>query len=114
MSLYISVFVGSDTQSKIKALSNGVPIDLSEVTRITLEMENKVFDSDVHAEAFDWSTPEKTGEIWLKLGPYISTLGISKNCNPVPARITLYDIITPNGYVLDASCKSPALYVSVC
>ena len=37
MSLYISVYAGSDTQNVIKALSQGIPIDLSEVTRMTLE-----------------------------------------------------------------------------
>lgn len=110
MSLYVSVFLGTDTQAKIKAISNGVPIDLSDVTRITLTVNNETVDSDINADAFEWLNTEKTGEIWLKLGPYLTT----KCCVPSPARITLYDILTPNGYVLDASCKSPSLYITVC
>lgn len=114
MSVYISVYAGSDTLNVIKALSEGIPIDLSGVTRITLEYEGKVFDSDVHLEAFDWTTPTNTGEIWLKLGPYISTLGVFKNCQPQPARLTLYDIINTNGIVVDEGCSNPSLFVSVC
>lgn len=110
MSLYVSVFAGSDSQSKIKALSNGVPIDLSDVTRITLTIGSQVIDSDINADAFEWLDTDKTGEIWLKLGPYLT----DKNCTPTPARITLYDVLTPNGYVLDESCQSPSLYISVC
>ena len=114
MAFYVSIYAGTDTQTKVKALANGVPIDLSDITRITLELDGKLFDSDVHAEAFEWIDTDKVGEIWLKLGPYISTLGISKNCQPLPARITLYDLLTPNGYVLDESCQSASLYISVC
>ena len=110
MSLYISVFAGSDTQTKIKALANGVPINLVDVTRITLTIGAITIDSDIATDAFEWINTDKTGEIWLKLGPYLT----SKNCIPIPARITLYDVITPNGYVLDESCESPTLYISVC
>ena len=114
MSLYISVYAGSDTQNVIKALSQGIPIDLSEVTRMTLELDGKIFDSDIHTEAFDWQSPTNEGEIWLKLGPYISVLGIFKNCQPLPARLTIYDVLNTNGVVVDEGCNSPSAYISVC
>jgi len=110
MSYYVSVFAGSDTQTKIKAISNGTPIDLSQVTRITLKYEDKLIDSDVNADAFEWLNTNKTGEIWLKLGSYLT----DKCCQYKPARLTLYDILTPNGYVLDENCENPSLYISVC
>ena len=110
MSLYVSVFLGTDSQVKIRALANGYPIDLSDVTRITLKVNDELVDSSINTDAFEWTNTDKTGDIWLKLGPYLST----KNCIPSPARITLYDVTTPNGYVLDESCESPSLYVSVC
>lgn len=110
MSIYISVFAGSDTVTKIKALSKGKPIPLDDVTRITLTYNGVVVDSDVETEAFEWLNTENTGEIYLKLGSYLT----AKNCQPLPARITLYDVLTPNGVVLDEGCQSPSLYISVC
>lgn len=110
MSLYVSIFAGTDTQTKIKALANGVPIDLSEVTRITLTVNNETVDSAINSDAFEWLDTDKTGEIWLKLGPYLT----NKFCQPSPARITLYDVLNPNGIVLDESCASPSIYISVC
>jgi|GEM_PF-6441376 len=110
MSLYISVYLGTDTQTKIKILASGVPVDLSDITRITLAVNGEIVDSDIATDAFEWLNTDKTGEVWLKLGPYLTT----KKCSPSPARITLYDILTPNGYVADESCETPSLYISVC
>jgi hypothetical protein len=114
MTIFVSVYAGSDTTTRIKVLDKEIPVDLSGVLRMTLECDGEFVDSDVDDDAFTWiGTPEdpfETGEIWLKLGPYLT----SRNCTPLPARLTIYDILTPNGIVLGEGCESPLLYVSVC
>lgn len=110
MATYVSVYAGSDTRTKIKILSDEIPVDLSEVLRITLEYDGDFVDSDVDDDAFEWLNTEETGEVWLKLGTYLT----NRNCQPIPARLTIYDILTPNGVVIEGGCNSPALYISVC
>jgi hypothetical protein len=114
MTIYVTVYVGSDTTTKIKVLDKEVPVDLSDVLRITLECDGEFVDSDVDDDAFEWlGTPEdpfEVGEIWLKLGAYLT----QRNCDPIPARLTIYDILTPNGVVLGEGCNSPLLMISVC
>lgn len=110
MSIYVNVYAGSDTTTKIKVLDKEIPVDLSEVLRITLEWDGEFVDSDVDDDAFEWLNTEEVGEIWLKLGSYLT----QRSCTPIPARLTIYDILTPNGVVMDGGCNSPALYISVC
>lgn len=110
MATFVSVYAGSDTRSKIKILSEEVPVDLSAVLRITLEYDGEFVDSDVDDDAFEWLNTDEVGEVWLKLGNVLS----SRSCQPLPARLTIYDILTPNGVVIEDGCNNPTLYLTVC
>lgn len=110
MAITITVFAGSDTPASYKVLNNGLPVDLSDVTRITVAFGNIVIDSEIETEAFEWINTEKMGEIYMTLGPYLT----DKNCKALPARLTLFDLAHPNGVVMDTSCDDPSFYIKVC
>ena len=109
MSTTETVFIGTDNVTKIRLFTNGLPADLSEVTRIVIVVGAITIDSDTDPASFDWVTPTETGEVWLKLGSHFSVAA-----SATEARVTLYDPANLNGIRWEDDCGNPELLIEVC
>lgn len=69
-----TVYLGYDNTIDLILKADGVAVDLSSVTRITLDFDGTIVDSDVSADAFDWNTGT-TGKISLSLGQETISVG---------------------------------------
>ena len=85
-------YVGHDNTIDLLLKADGVAQDLSEVTRMTLEVSTKTVDSDVSGDAFDWA-PGTTGKVILTLGAEGLSVGTWQ------ATLTVYDGSNTNGIV---------------
>ena len=63
---YEVVYLGHDNTIGLRLLSDDVIYDLSDTTRMTLQFDDIVIDSDLHSGVFDWSQGD--GELYLTLG----------------------------------------------
>lgn len=71
---YEVVHLGHDNTIDLQLLSDGVIYDLSDTTRMTLQFDDTVIDSDLHAGVFDWSQGD--GKLYLTLGDQSITTGV--------------------------------------
>ena len=86
------VYDGHDKTIDLLLKADGVAVDLSEVSRMTLEVGSATIDSDVSGSAFDWDTGV-TGKIILALGGEGLTAGAHR------ATLIVYDPLNTNGIV---------------
>lgn len=63
---YEVVYLGHNNIVGLQLLSDDVVYDLSDTTRMTLQFDTTVIDSDIHAGVFDWSPGD--GKLYLDLG----------------------------------------------
>jgi len=86
------VYLGHDNTIDLLLKADGSAVDLSAVTRMTLEVDSTVIDSAVSTDAFDWDTGV-TGKLILALGGESITAGAYK------ATLTVYDPDNADGLV---------------
>lgn len=110
MAVNAVVFANRSNVISLRLLSGGLAQDLTSVSRMTLEVEGTVLDSDVHTSAFDWTTNATKGEVVLNLGSFLTT----PTNGYVPAELTVYDPVYSNGLVWEVSCLNPNLMIHVC
>ena len=86
-----TAYIGRDNTIDIQLLEDGVAVDLSGVTRMTLAFEGAVIaDSNEDPGVFDWDNGN--GVVILKLGGLVGlTAGIYHT------RLVVYDPINTNG-----------------
>lgn len=83
------VYNGKDNAIDLQLLEDSVAVDLSSVTRMTIVFDTKTIDSDISADAFDWS--EGNGKLILALGAESITTGV------YDAVLTIFDSENTNG-----------------
>ena len=86
------VYDGHDNTIDLLLKADGTAQDLSEVTRMTLEVGSTTVDSDESGSAFDWA-PGMTGKLILALGDEDLTAGTYR------AILTVYDPSNTDGIV---------------
>lgn len=85
-------YIGHDNTIDLQLLEDNVAVDLSGVTRMTLQFGDTLMDSDVHAGVFDWSAGNGVLEIALQ--------GQSITANEYyDTQLIVYDAINTNGIV---------------
>ena len=89
------VYLGHDNTIDLLLTADGAAVDLSAVTRMTLELDATVIDSDPEEspDAFDWDTGT-TGKLVLALGGETITAGTYEK-----ATLTVYDPTNTDGIV---------------
>lgn len=86
------VYLGRDNTIDLSLTENGVALtDLTPVTRMILNLNDVVVDSDIEIDAFDWTT----GTLILSLGNLITPL----IAGSYSGQLITYDIQNPNGIV---------------
>ena len=85
------VYLGHDNTIDLLLKADGAAVDLSAVTRMTLEVDSTVIDSAVSTTAFDWDTDST--KLVLALGGESITAGTYK------ATLTVYDPDNADGLV---------------
>ena len=85
-------YAGHDNTIDLLLKADGSAVDLSSVTRMTLEVAGSTIDSEVSGSAFDWDTGT-TGKVILTLGAESLTEGTWQ------ATLTVYDPDNENGIV---------------
>ena len=86
------VYDGHDNTIDLLLKANGVAYDLTDTTRMTLEVGDDTIDSDVSGSAFDWA-PGVTGKLILALGDESLPTGTYR------ATLTVYDPTNTDGIV---------------
>jgi len=86
------VYLGHDNTVDLLLKADGEAVDLSSVTRMTLDVDGTTIDSDESGDAFDWSG-ETTGKVVLALGAEELSNG------RYTATLTVYDPSNTNGIV---------------
>ena len=87
-----NVYTGHDNTIDLLLKADGVAQDITDATRMTLEVGSTTVDSDGSADAFNWDTGV-TGKLILALGGEDLTAGIYR------ATLTVYDPTNTNGIV---------------
>lgn len=87
-----NVYLGHDNTIDLLLKADGVAVDLSAVTRMTLEVGDDTVDSGESPDAFDWDTGT-TGKVILNLG------GESLTPRTYRATLTVYDPDNTNGII---------------
>ena len=86
------VYLGHDNTVDLLLKADGEAVDLSSVTRMTLDVDGTTIDSDVSGDAFDWDTGT-TGKVVLALGDEELSNG------RYTARLVVYDPSNEDGIV---------------
>lgn len=86
------VYLGRDNTVDLLLMADGAAVDLSSVTRMTLDIGGTVVDSETSPAAFDWDTGT-TGKVILALGDVELSEGGYKTI------LTVYDPSNPDGIV---------------
>ena len=90
------VYLGHDNTIDLLLKADGAAVDLSAVTRMTLELDaTTTIDSATSPEAFDWDTGT-TGKLVLALGGETISAGIYEKC-----KLTVYDPDNAGGIMWD-------------
>lgn len=86
------IYIGHDNTIDMELREDGVAVDLSSVTRMTLDFGGgNIIDSATSPFAFNWSSV--AGKVVFKLGNQIISLGRHN------VRLTVYDPANINGIV---------------
>lgn len=85
------VYLGADNVIDLVLLEDGVAVDLSAVTKMTLNFNSTMINSDTSPDAFDWSTGD--GKLSLALGAESIMTAL------YDAELTVYDSQNTNGVV---------------
>lgn len=88
------VYLGKSNTIDLLLKADGSAVDLSSVTRMTLDFDGTVIDSDTSPSAFDWDTGT-TGKVVLALGAESISAGTYR------ALLTVYDDTNVNGIAWD-------------
>jgi len=65
----ITVYGNSENVQSLRLLDKGEPVNLSSVTRVLLELDDRTeVDSDISPSLFDWINPGTLGVVWFFLG----------------------------------------------
>jgi len=91
---YERVYLGRDNTVDLILKLNGVAQSLAGVTRITLDFDGTVVDSDDYTDEIVWVTGT-TGKVVLKLGLVLETLGVAAGAYTVD--FVLFDDTYTNG-----------------
>ena len=89
--VYEIVYLGHDNSIDLKLLADGVVVDITNTTRMTLAFDTTVIDSDLHSDVFDWSVGD--GELNLTLGAETIATGTYY------AELVVYDSVNTEGIV---------------
>ena len=89
--VYEIVYLGHDNSIDLKLLADGVAVDITNTTRMTLEFDAILIDSDLHSDVFDWSVGD--GELDLTLGAQTITAGTYFT------ELVVYDSVNTEGIV---------------
>ena len=89
--VYEIVYLTHDNSIDLKLLADGVAIDITNTTRMTLEFDATIIDSDLHSDVFDWSDGD--GKLYLTLGAQTITEGTYY------AELVVYDSVNTDGIV---------------
>lgn len=84
------IYLNLDNTIDLLLKADGSAQDLSTVTRMTLELDSTIIDSDSSPDAFDWDTGV-TGKLVLALGGESITEG------EYITKLTIYDPDNTNG-----------------
>jgi len=85
-------YIGHDNTIDLLLKADGAAVDLSSVTRMTLEVDSTTIDSETSPDAFDWDTGT-TGKVILALGDEELTAGRHT------ATLVVYDPTNADGIV---------------
>lgn len=85
------VYLGHDNVVEVQLLDEREIMDLSSVTRMTIDFADTIIDSAVHTDVFDWSAGN--GVLRMALGAQALTVG------PYMAQLVVYDPENTNGAV---------------
>ena len=86
------VYLGHDNTIDLLLKADGSAVDLSSVTRMTVDFDGTIIDSQTAPAAFDWSTGT-IGKLVLALGAQPIAAGTYQ------VALTVYDPTHPNGIV---------------
>ena len=89
--VYEIVYLGHDNSIDLKLLADGAAVDITNTTRMTLEFDATLIDSDLHSDVFDWSVGD--GELDLTLGAQTITAGTYFT------ELVVYDSVNTEGIV---------------
>jgi hypothetical protein len=97
-------FAGRDNAIDIQLREDGLPQDISGLTRATLNLQDLanpddalvLIDSSLHPGIFDWLTRGAEGILQINGGTLADVLAKATNYN---ARLTIYDATLTNGLV---------------
>jgi len=85
-------YIGHDNVIDVQLRDEGIVVDLSAVTRVTLDFNGTVIDSDIHIGVFDWTAGNGVLNIALQ-GQNIATH------EHYQAQLVVYDPDNINGIV---------------
>jgi hypothetical protein len=85
------VYRDRDNINSLELRANGVAQDITGTTRMTLQVGDKLIDSNLAANAFDWSTNGSAGQLDLVLGHQGLEAGT------YTASLVVYDLTYPKG-----------------
>jgi hypothetical protein len=86
-----TVYRNRDNVNSLELRANGTAQDISSTTRMTLQVGDKLIDSDLTVNVFDWSTNGAGGQLDLTLGHQGLETGT------YTATLTIFDLTYPNG-----------------
>lgn len=86
-----TVYSNRDNINSLELLADGKVQDISGTTRMTLLIGDRLIDSNLHADLFDWTSGGAEGRLDLILGH----LGLMPGT--YTATLTVFDLTYPNG-----------------
>jgi len=93
-----TVYLSRDNTIDLLLTSDGSAVDLSSVTRMVLNFDGTLIDSDDYPDAFDWDL-ETTGKVTFALADALAAESVAAGVYRV--RLIVYDATNDDGIVWD-------------